>query len=252
MQEVRTGLYALAISIVVSTLVFSFALTSAAGQVSASLAGRTVTAPAQVQVQATATPAAAPAQAPQPTVVPSGGVDLSAGPLFGSKDAKVALVEYSDFQCPFCGRFYSDAEPQIMQNYVNTGKVALYYKEFPLDSIHPNARPAANAFECVKAIGGLAAGQKMHDLLFTSQTDLNDANYAKWAAAAGGVDAAKFAECYSKRTYDSKIDGEEAEGVRNGINGTPGFVIVKDGKIVDSVSGALPYASFKAILDKYV
>lgn len=94
-------------------------------------------------------------------------VDTGHLPILGNSNAKVTLVEFSDFQCPFCERFYSDAYQQIKKEYVDTGKVKVYFRHFPLVQLHPMATPFALASECANEQGQF---WKFHDKIFTSQT----------------------------------------------------------------------------------
>lgn len=87
-------------------------------------------------------------------------------PVLGKKDAKVTIVEFSDFQCPFCKQFFSETLPQLKKEYIDTGKVKLFYRQFPLTSIHPNAQIAAEAAECANEQGKF---WEYHDILFTNQ-----------------------------------------------------------------------------------
>ncbi len=256
MENIRNGLYALAIAIVASTIIFSVSLGSAAGNISEGLAQIKVGVPVaaggsgsggqpttQVQQQPTA----------EPTTVqqaPRGKIDLSNAASEGSADAKVVLVEYSDFQCPFCGRFYSQALGQIRKDYVDTGKVRFVFKHFPLDSIHPQARPASVAFECARTQDE-AKAWKVHDKMFENQGSLGDASYGQWAKDAG-LDAVKFDACYATKATEGTVNAHFQEGAANGIQGTPGFLVTDaEGNIIlPNISGAQPYAVFQAALDQ--
>jgi protein-disulfide isomerase len=157
----------------------------------------------------------------------------------GSEDAKVIIVEFSDFQCPFCGKYVNQTYYLIKQNYIDTGKVRYYFKDFPL-SFHENARPAANAARCAAEQGKFFA---YHDILFKNQNSLTADNFKKWAASLG-LDDAKFNNCISNKTYDRFISVDIAEGTSAGITGTPFFLI--NGK---AITGAYPYATFKEAID---
>ena len=93
-------------------------------------------------------------------------VDKGHLPPLGKTDAAITIVEFSDFECPYCRRFFTDAFPQIKKEYLDTGKAALYYRHFPLDNIHPLAIPFANASECANQEGKF---WQMHDKLFVEQ-----------------------------------------------------------------------------------
>lgn len=169
-----------------------------------------------------------------------GGVEAT----LGSPDAPVVIEEYSDYQCPYCQRFYTQTLGELEKNYIETGKVRLVYKDFPL-SFHANAAPAAVAAYC--------AGEQdnywgMHDALYLNLSlwsKAEDANGVfKAIAKELKLNKKKFAECIESGRYDDKITANQAEGVRAGISGTPGF-LVNGQKVV----GAQPFAVFKALID---
>lgn len=99
-------------------------------------------------------------------------VDKGHLPALGNTDAKITIVEFSDFQCPFCRQFWTQTLPQIKKDYIDTGKAVLYYRQFPLDTIHPLAVPFANASECANEQGKF---WQMHDKMFTEQNKLEGA-----------------------------------------------------------------------------
>ena len=167
-------------------------------------------------------------------------VDVGGAPSKGGKDAPVTLIEFSDFQCPFCGRFFSDTAPQIEEQYVKAGKVWFVYKHFPLDSIHSQATPAALASECAKEQGKF---WEYHDLIFKNQQSLGDESYKAWAKQLS-LDVDKFNSCYSSQKYLSVIKGDVQQGSSAGIRGTPGFFL--NGQLI---SGAQPFAVFQQAID---
>ena len=167
-------------------------------------------------------------------------LDLSNNYFKGDEDAKVVIVEFSDFQCPYCGRFYEQTLSQIDDNYVKTGKVKFYYADFPLDSIHPNARPAANAARCA---GEQDKFWEYHDKVFENQETLSNDNFKKWAQELG-LDTSKFNDCFDSKKYDGEVNKDLQEGSSNGIQGTPGFII--NDKIL---SGAQPFSAFQQVIE---
>ena len=178
--------------------------------------------------------------------VPSGaatslGGDLTAdGNYFlGDEDAPVILYEFSDYQCPFCARFYSGALPDITKNYIDTGKVKLVFKDFPLD-IHPEATPAALAARCA---GEQDKYFEFHDKLFENQQALSVASYKNWARELE-LDGPKFDDCLDTRKYLSAVRKDLVEGQDAGIRGTPGFII--NGQLI---SGAQPYTVFAQAIE---
>jgi protein-disulfide isomerase len=159
----------------------------------------------------------------------------------GSKNAKVVLYEWSDFECPFCGRFHPTML-QLMDEY--EGKVAWVYRHFPL-SFHPSAEPAALAAECAAEQGKF---WEFADELFANQTRLGDALYAELVADLK-LNKAKFDSCMSEKKYLSKVNAQFQDGSAAGVSGTPGTVIVAPDGSKQLVPGAVPYAQLKAMVD---
>jgi protein-disulfide isomerase len=170
--------------------------------------------------------------------LPAPRVEVAAsGPARGPSDAKVTIVEFSDFQCPYCGAAFTTVE-QLMQQYA--GKVKLVFRQFPLP-IHPQAEKAAEASLC-------AADQnkfwEFHDLLFRNQKKLDVPELKTYAASAGVADAAKFAQCLDSGDKKKMVDADLEAGQAVGVNGTPAFFI--NGVFLN---GALPIEEFKKIID---
>jgi len=158
-------------------------------------------------------------------------------PAQGPASAPIELVEFSDFQCPFCYR----AHPTVMQVLTTYGnKVRFVYRNYPLPN-HPNARPAAEAAQCANEQGQFWA---YHDRLFADQTKLADADL-KASAAALGLDAAKFNACVDSHKYKDRVEADIKAGNEAGVNGTPAFFI--NGRML---SGAQPYDEFKRVIDE--
>ncbi len=172
-------------------------------------------------------------------------VEVEAGdsPVKGKADAPVTIIEFSDYQCPFCERFFKQTLPLIEEQYIKTGKAKLVYKDFPLISIHPEAEKAAEAARCVREQKGDEGYFKMHDKLFENQQELSVENYKKWARDLGVV-GAKFDECLDKGKYTDAVEEELAYGEQLGVTGTPAFFI--NGKMI---SGAQPFDVFKQAID---
>jgi protein-disulfide isomerase len=195
---------------------------------------------------------------PQPTQTPTQEeqrifVSLSDDPVIGDPNAPVTIVEFSDFQCPFCARFFDQTLPQIKQDYIDTGKVKLVFRDFPIESIHANAKAAAIAAEC-------ADDQKMfweyHDKLFDGQTQwarlsAEDAsNTFKQYASELDLATDDFNICLDSAKYSSEISQDFQNGANYGVTGTPAFFIgnEKDGYV--TLIGAKPYSSFQQVIDK--
>ena len=180
---------------------------------------------------------AAPAQA-RPQIDPNKVYSLNVGdsPTRGPKDAKITIVEFSDYQCPFC----SQAEPlvdQVLQAYPKD--VQRVYKQFPLTSIHPNALPASKA---AVAAGKQGKFWEMHAKLFGNQRELSPDNYKKWAEELK-LDMARFEKDMSSPEVQSQIDKEMQEARSADVTGTP--TIFVNGKRLQQRS----FEGFKAAID---
>lgn len=173
--------------------------------------------------------------------VPSAPVDIKitdTDHILGSSKAKVTVVEFSDFQCPFCERF----EPTIKQLLAEyKDKVRLVYRHFPLDSIHPEARPAALASECAAEQGKF---WEYHDKLFANQAKLSTAYYPQLAQELR-LNVNKFNDCVTSKKYESKVNADYDSGIAAGVRGTPHSLI--NGV---AVSGAVPYEQLKSIVEQ--
>jgi len=156
----------------------------------------------------------------------------------GFKDAPITIVEYSDFQCPYCSRGWQVMK-QVEEDYVKSGKVKIIFKNFPL-SFHPQAQPAALAALCAGEQGKF---WEFHDKLFANQNLLGDSLYSQTATELK-LDLAKFNSCYQSQKYLSQINSEMKDGQSKGISGTPGFLV--NGQ---AVIGAQPYSVFQQIID---
>jgi protein-disulfide isomerase len=169
----------------------------------------------------------------------------------GNKDAKIILVEYSDYECPFCSRFH-DTPTEIVAD--SNGEVSWAWKHFPLTQIHQNARPASIAAECVNKLAGAEKFWQFSDILIANQTKLSDSLY-KSEAAKLGLNAAGFASCLKDPAIATIVDENTSEGEDLGVSGTPSTFVVKNegGKltILENINGALPKATVESIIAKY-
>jgi protein-disulfide isomerase len=169
--------------------------------------------------------------------------------LLGEKNAPVMLVEFSDYQCPFCNRHFSQTFNQIKKNYVDTGKVAYVYRDYPL-SFHADALPAAIAAECVRDQQGDSAYFQMHEKIFTGVSNtgtIPPATLSKYASELG-ANMSKYESCLTSPEKEAEVYADMSAGSGYGISGTPGFVLT-NGETSTSISGAQPYAAFKAQID---
>ena len=155
----------------------------------------------------------------------------------GNPNAKVTIIEFSDYECPFCQRFHTTVK-QALIDYPDD--VNWVYRHFPLDSIHPNARPAAEASECAGEQGKF---WEFSDAMFEDQGSLGS-NFYVQVATNNGLNMNQFNECVSSRKYQDKVESDLQEGLATGVNGTPGSFV--NGR---SIAGAVPYANLKAAID---
>ena len=167
-------------------------------------------------------------------------VSLAQDYSMGDINAPVTILEFSDFQCPYCGVFYEQTLPSLREKYINTGKVRFVYRNFPLISIHENSLLAAQAAE---AAGEQGKYWEMHDLLYSNQTALAPKDLTKYASSLG-LDMNKFTSALESGKFIEKINKDIADGTSYGINGTPAFFI-NGIKIV----GSQPFANFEKIID---
>jgi protein-disulfide isomerase len=202
------------------------------------LTGAPVSLTDQANIEAQQNP---PTQPPTQQPPPGEPIEIDEGDdaVLGDINAPVTMIEYSDYQCPFCQRFWSDTLPLIKENYIETGKVKFIYKDFPL-SMHPQAQISAEASECVRTQGGDEAFWDYHDQIFANQATLSEENLIKWAKDMNY----NIEECLSSGQFTDEVLADLNEGSAAGISGTPGFFI--NGI---QVSGAQPYSSFEALIE---
>jgi protein-disulfide isomerase len=162
---------------------------------------------------------------------------LPTDPVTGGASARVEIVEFSDFQCPYC-RQVAPVLKQIMAKYGD--RVKLVWKDFPLPS-HPDARPAAEAAQCANDQGKFWA---YHDKLFENQNDMSVTNLKEWAAQMG-MDATKFNACFDKGTHRQLVQQDQEEGSRHGVSSTPSVFI--NGR---ALIGAASVETYGAIIEE--
>ncbi|MFZ5366121.1 MAG: DsbA family protein [Patescibacteria group bacterium] len=185
-----------------------------------------------------------PEAAGQPTPVVLGEEEIAklveTGQVKGEETAKVTMVEFSDFQCPFCARYAKETFPQIEKEYIKTGKVRYIFHHYPL-SFHQYAQKAAEAAECAGEQGKF---WEMHDKIFANQEKITVADLKKYAQTLE-LPLADFNSCLDSDKYKNKVQGDVSLGGSVGVSGTPAFFI--NGRLV---SGALPYENFKVIIEE--
>ena len=185
---------------------------------------------------------------------PSIPIKISADndPIIGNPNAPITIIEFSDFQCPFCAKFHIQTLPAIMNEYINDGKVKLVFRDFPIQSIHPNALPASVAAECANEQGKF---KEMHDILFERQNEWSKKNtdnviilFNQYASKLG-LEEEKFDSCLKNGKYIEEIQKDLNDGRTYGISGTPGFFVGNDQIGFIELKGAQPFESFKKVID---
>lgn len=183
---------------------------------------------------------------------------LDDDPAMGNKEtAQVAIVEFSDYECPFCKRFRDETLDQIKKNYLDTGKAVLVYRDLPLSFHNPAAEREAMAAECAREQGGDAKYFEYHDAIFATSPGNGQGivseeliKMAQKLGLAGG----QFRDCLESEKFKEEVTADAAEAARIGINGTPGFVVgklAKDGNVKGVIiSGAQPYSAFQSAIEE--
>jgi protein-disulfide isomerase len=169
------------------------------------------------------------------------------GPFKGAPDARVTLVEFTDYQCPFCARHQKETVPQLLEKYVKTGKLKYVVRDFPLEAIHPAAVKAAEAPHCA---GDGGKYWEMHERLFVNPRAMAPADLVAHAQALG-LDSKAFQACLEGGKYTPRVNEARAEGASAGVRGTPSFFLgitePNSDKItaVAAIRGAHPFAKFQ-------
>lgn len=182
------------------------------------------------------------------SVLPKEPVTINWAAAEGAKTARVAVLEYSDFQCPYCRRFARDTLPMIRDRYIRSGKLVLAFQHFPLERIHPLALSSAAAADCAGRQGKFWA---MHDLLFGDPERLDRVAIAEYVSVIG-LDQGHFLSCTQNVTESLRKTALVAQALA--ISGTPTFLIgplQPDGlvKVTLRLSGSISFDQFKAAVD---
>jgi protein-disulfide isomerase len=200
-------------------------------------------------------PVAAAAGQAVPTPTPKVDVVLGHLPPLGDANAKVAVVEFADYRCPFCEQFFTQTENRVMSDYVKNGKVKFAFRNFAF--LGPASTTASNAAECANEQGKF---WEYHDWLYKNQppetdTSLYTSDKLASASATLGMNSSQFKQCVDATKYSTQVNTDMSDGQTAGVSGTPSFVIGKlDGsgtKIVQGtlIVGAVPYDNFKQAID---
>ena len=167
----------------------------------------------------------------------------------GNPNAPIVIIEYSDYDCPFCKNFHETMN-KVMADYGKDGKVAWVYRHLPLEQLHPNAPKIAAAAECVASQGGDEAFWKFSDLVFGERgvNDPTNMNKLPEYAEKAGVDKGKFNECVAAGTFTQAIEDGIAEALKTGARGTP-YSILMVGDQQGVINGAQPYTTVKQMIE---
>ncbi|HLD70520.1 MAG TPA: DsbA family protein [Negativicutes bacterium] len=193
---------------------------------------------------------------PQPGVPVTVSMDDDA--VLGNANASVTLIEFSDYECPFCKRHFTDVYPQIKKDYIDTGKVKMVFRDFiAVPSHNPLATTQAEAAQCAKDQGGDSAYFAFHDQIFAKTTSNGNGmpvSELSNIARAVGLNVGTFDQCVSSRKFKAEVEKDQADGAAAGITGTPSFVVGKssaDGKVTGKIIvGAQPYSAFQAAIEE--
>jgi protein-disulfide isomerase len=175
---------------------------------------------------------------------------LKSDPVKGEPSARVVMIEYSDFECPFCAQFARAIAPQIDRDYVITGKIQYVFRDLPL-LMHPRAQAAAEAAGCARLQGKF---WPMYEQLFSNPRRLEASNLTAYAEVAG-VDLPKFQQCLAEHQPSDAIEKDKADAARIAITGTPSFaigILQPDGstiKISKIVRGAFPFEIYRKAIE---
>jgi protein-disulfide isomerase len=181
--------------------------------------------------------------------IPALDIAVSGAVTKGSSTAKLAVIEFADFQCPFCGRHFQSTYQELQRNYVETGKLVYIFKNLPLEDIHPLALKAAEAGECAREQDKF---WEMHDRLFTHQNALTPSDLVEHGESVG-LDVVTFKHCLDDGNKSAVIRRDLDEAQRLGLTGTPAFFLgeVQPNGIVTvtkRIVGAQPMQVFQAAL----
>ena len=197
-----------------------------------------------IEAESGALPATVATVTPSPT--PDTDFEPETSAPRGEADAPIVIVEFSDYQCPYCLSHYTENMPQLLEDYIDTGKVQYIFKDFPLSEIHPQAQLAAEAAECA---GAQDSYWEMHDLLFAEQAawsgNADASDVFKEFAAQLDLDADAFAACLDSGEFTGEVQADLFEGLNGGVTGTPAFFI--NGQFLN---GFRPYQDFQQVIEQ--
>ena len=251
----------LLITALVVAVGFSVALPAAQSQ--PDLEKRVATLEAQVralnaQIAALRSMVSAPPPAGAPTPAPTRPagpeidqvISIAGRPTKGQATAKLAIVEFSDFQCPYCGKYAREIYPQVIREFVNTGRAEYVFRHYPIESLHPDAMNAARAAECAFGAGKF---WEVHDRLFDNQARLQLSQLPTYAQGLG-IDDAKFRACLASPAVTAKVGADRQQGQQLGVTGTPFFFVGivapnNQVRLLRQLKGTAPIESFRSAVE---
>jgi protein-disulfide isomerase len=275
-KAIEKGEYVIGIAIILAALLVSGTIFMGVGTVTDAIGKIKLSVTAAPSTGGSGTPTPTPTPTPTaPTVQKLSALDYSTAQFKGKADGAVIMVEYSDFQCPYCGK----VEPVLEQVQAAYPNMKFIYQQFPL-SFHPNAQKASEASLCAADQGKF---WELHKVMYANQNNLAVDEIKGYAAAISGMDTAKFNSCLDGSTKASQVAKEATAGAGVGIGGTPGFVVYAKSAKSDALvaklqtiasslqslgvdasvvevgnagngivfAGALPYANFKEVMDAF-
>lgn len=188
--------------------------------------------------------------------IASGGLDMNSktsidttkgSPILGSDTAPITIIEFGDYQCPYCKKWNQEVKPLIEKNYLNTGKAKLVYVDFPIIGAH-SIKAHASSY-CANEQG---LYWKYHDFLYENQGHENDGwaspeNLKLLASKMSGLDIEKFSQCLDSGKYENQVIANKNMATKSGARSTPTFVIIGPNNDATQVSGAQPYSVFESV-----
>lgn len=241
------SMYVLPISILLAAIIVGYSMMTAAATIATGLDGVTING----GTGDTVVPAPDDGTLQPPAAKTIAELSQNFASKIGSDSAPIVMVEFSDYQCPFCRRHFEETHGQLMEKYVNTGKLQIVFKDFPL-SFHPMAGPSANAARCA---GDQGKYWEMHDKMFTEEAKggTGTVSYTvddlkKWGSEIG-LNTATFNACVDAGTYNSQVTSNMNDGSVAGVSGTPSFFIGPRGGTGQLVVGAQPYSVFESAIE---
>ena len=178
-------------------------------------------------------------------------VSVNGVPALGGRQARVGILEFGDYQCPYCAQHATQTLPQLITTYIETGRVRYFFKDVPIEAVHPQAFKAAEAVQCA---GEQGKYWQLHDRLFRNQSALSFSNLVSHATAVG-LEISAFQQCLNAGTFAPQVRTDIEDAKRHGVNGTPYFYLGtldttgQSLTVSTALRGAAPFSDFQKALD---